>query len=92
MYARVVDPSALAASIASHGLLGALLVVVAWVAWSKDRELQNERLARIQDAQDYRELALKLQAQVIDAVNKVSGILEELKKVMTPPPGRGTLR
>lgn len=80
-----VDP-ALATKIASQGLLGIMLVIVGWVAWSKDRELKSERLARIKDAQDYTELALKLQAQVIDAVNKLSDILKEMKKLMGRSP------
>ena len=79
-----MDPS-LAAEIARQGLLGILLVIVGWVAWSKDRELKAERLARIEDAQNYTELALKLQAQVIDAVNKLSNILNEMKKLMGRP-------
>jgi len=86
-----VDPTSLAGSIASHGLLGVMLVVVGWVAWAKDRELQAERQARIADAKSYTELALKLQAQVIDAVNKLSDILTEMKKFMAPPPGRTSL-
>ena len=86
----MVDPAPLATSIASHGLLGVMLVIVGWVAWSKDKELQAERLARIADAKSYTELALKLQAQVIDAVNKLSDILTEMKKFMAPrTPGGG---
>jgi hypothetical protein len=77
-----VDPSHLATSIASQGLLGILLVVVGWVAWSKDRELKTEREARIKDAKDYTDLALKLQAQVIEAVHKLADILDEMKKLM----------
>lgn len=80
-YPTSMDPS-LATEIARQGLLGILLVIVGTVAWSKDRELKAERLARIEDAQNYTELALKLQAQVIDAVNKLSRILNEMKKLM----------
>lgn len=76
-----MDP-AIAAQIASHGLLGALLVAVTWAYWNKDRELKNERDARIADAKGYNDLALKLQAQVIDSVNKVSEILDEMKRLM----------
>jgi hypothetical protein len=81
-----VDPSVLASSIASHGLLGALLVVVGWVAWSKDRELKAERDARIADAKSYTDLALKTQAQVIESVNKLSEVLSEMKKLMLNGP------
>jgi hypothetical protein len=71
-----------------------MLVVVGLYAWTKDRQLQEERDARIADAKNYNELALKLQAQVLDAVNKLADILEEMKKFMTAPqapaPGRGS--
>jgi hypothetical protein len=75
-----VEPASAVTSIASQGLLGVLLIVVGWVAWSKDRELQAERLARIDDAKNYTELALKLQSQVIEAVNRLGDILDEMKK------------
>lgn len=81
-----VDPSTIATSIASHGLLGVLLIVAGWVAWTKDRELKAERDARIADAKNYTELALKLQGQVIGSVNKLSEILEEMRKLMTAGP------
>jgi hypothetical protein len=83
-----VDPLSLATSVASHGLLGIMLLVVGWVAWTKDKELQAERLARIADAKDYTQLALKLQAQVLDAVNKLADILDEMKQIMSPRGGR----
>lgn len=86
-----MEPAALTTAIASQGLLGVLLVVVGWVAWAKDRELQAERAARIADAQTYTEMALKLQAQVIDAVHKLADILEEVRRVPAPPPARSTL-
>jgi hypothetical protein len=86
-----VDPSTLVSTIASHGLLGVLLVVVGWVAWSKDRELKAEREARIADAKSYTELALKLQSQVIDAVNKLADIFDEMKKLMVPQPSQISL-
>ncbi|RPH62418.1 MAG: hypothetical protein EHM89_05610 [Acidobacteria bacterium] len=76
-------------TIASQGLLGLMLVIVGYVAWSKDRELKVEREARIADARNYTDLALKLQAQVIDAVNKVSDILDEMKKLMQKGAGAG---
>jgi hypothetical protein len=82
-----VDPSPFITTIASNGLLGVMLVVVGWFAWSKDRELQAERAARVEDAKGYTELALKLQAEVIDAVHKLADILEEMKQLMTPNRG-----
>jgi hypothetical protein len=82
-----VNASTLVTNIASQGLLGVMLVVVGWVAWSKDRELKTEREARIADAKNYTDLALKLQAQVIEAVHKLADILDEMKK-MIPTGGK----
>lgn len=75
-----MDFSSIASGLAAQGPLGIALVVTGWVAWSKDRELKAEREARITDAKNYNELALKLQAQVLDAVDKVGDILGEMKK------------
>jgi hypothetical protein len=83
-----VNASTLVTNIASQGLLGVMLVVVGWVAWSKDRELKTEREARIADAKNYTDLALKLQAQVIEAVHKLADILDEMKKMMIPTEGK----
>ena len=80
-----MDLSPLVPVIASQGLLGVMLIIVGVVAWSKDKELKAEREARIADAKSYTDLALKLQAQVIDAVNKLADILEEMKKMMASP-------
>lgn len=66
-----------------------MLVVVGWIARSKDQELQAERLARIDDAKNYTELALKLQSQVIEAVNRLGDILDEMKN-MAKPTGRAS--
>ncbi len=81
-----MDFAQLVTTIASQGLLGIMLVLVGLVAWRKDKALEAERAARIEDAKNYNDLALKLQAQVIDAVNKLADILEEMKKLMTPGP------
>lgn len=77
-----MDPSTFATTIASQGLLGVMLVIVAYVAWRKDKDLQEERDERIADAKSYNELALKLQAQVIESVNKLGDILEQMKQVV----------
>lgn len=76
-----MDPSSLIAPIVSQGVLGALLVIVGIWGWTKDRELKAERLARIDDAKAYTQLALELQGRVITAVNKLSDILNEVKKI-----------
>jgi hypothetical protein len=88
-----VDPSPstpLLDPILSQGLLGVFLVIVAWWGWSKDRELKAERQARIDDAKAFTELALELQGRVINAVNKLSDILDEVKK-LTGRPTRSSL-
>lgn len=79
-----MNAAQLVAQIASQGLLGVMLIIVSWVAWKKDQALEEERDARIADAKNYNELSLKLQAQVLDAVNKLADILDEIKKVMSP--------
>ena len=85
-----MDP--LVTSIASHGLLGVVAAIALYVARSKDIELKEEREARIADAKGYTDLALKLQAQVIDTANKLADTFEEMKRVMstnrTPGGGR----
>lgn len=83
-----MDLSPFVTAIASNGLLGVMLVVVGWVAWSKDRELKAEREARIADAKNYTDLALKLQAQVIEGVHKLSDIFDEMKNLMAPTGGK----
>lgn len=75
-----MDFSSIASGLAAQGPLGIVVVVTGWVAWSKDRELKAERDARIEDAKNYNELALKLQAQVLEAIDKLGDILGEMKK------------
>jgi hypothetical protein len=77
--AQVVSP--LLSLLAQQGLLGAVVFVFGWIAWSKDKELTAEREARIQDAKNYTDLALKLQQQVLDNVNKMNDTVEEIRKM-----------
>lgn len=86
--AQVVSP--LIALIAQQGVLGAVVVVLGWFAWYKDREAKNESIARIQDAKDFTTRALDLQAKVLDTVDKQNAIFEEVRKMMPPPNNRGT--
>lgn len=67
-----------------YGLPGIVLAIFIGLYVKKDRELRLERDARITDVKSYNDLTLKLQSQVIDAINKLSSILDEVRK--------GTLR
>jgi len=84
--AQVVSP--LLSLIAQQGVLGAVLIVVGWFAWQKDRESKAESLARIQDAKDFTNRALDLQAKLLDNIDKLNTIFEETRKMMAPPNNR----
>ena len=79
---RVETPASIIGALLSHGLPGVIIALLAVWLYMKDRELKLERDARIADAKNYTEMALKLQQQAIDAVNKLSDVFEELKKIM----------
>jgi hypothetical protein len=79
-----VDPFVQA--LAHFGLPGIVLAIFIYLYVQKDKELALERAARIADAKGYTDLAMKLQGQVLDAVNKLSEIWDEVKK--GPPPVR----
>lgn len=71
-------------SIASYGLPGLIIALFAVWLYLKDRELKAERDARIEDAKSYTQLALKLQADVLAAVNKLSDIFEAVQRRRGP--------
>lgn len=87
---QIVDPASVAGQIASHGILGLVTVIALYVAWNKDKELTEERLARINDAKSYTDLALKLQGQVIDSVNKLTDVAQMIRQIMPPARGGGS--
>ena len=66
--------------IASTGLAGAMLVVALLALRSKDRTLTAEQAARVSDARENLQLIMKLQEQVIVAVNKLSELVEIWEK------------
>jgi len=66
--------------IASSGILGALLVIALFALWQKDKELQREKNARIEDAKQYNMLSMSLQREVIQAVEKLSDIVQIWKQ------------
>ena len=87
-----MDLSTLLTTIASQGLLGIILVIVGLFAWSKDRELKAEREARINDAKDYTKMALNIQEQVLGAVDKLTDVLDEMKRMRFGRPSIGSDR
>lgn len=72
-------PEAVTTSLASHGVLGAICCALLWLYMQKDRELSQERAARIADAQKYNELSLALQAKVLTAVDTLRDIFQAAK-------------
>jgi hypothetical protein len=67
-----MDPSSLASQLASHGILGIIVVILGWAYWRKDQELKTERDAHLADTKAFADQAIKLEAQVLDAVNKLA--------------------
>ena len=64
-----------------YGLPGAIVALFAVLYVLKDRELKAERDARIGDARNFNELSMKLQAQVIEAVNNLRLVLDEVRRL-----------
>jgi hypothetical protein len=62
--------------LASTGVVGVLLVLALFALREKDRQLNAEKTARIEDAGKFNALAMSLQREVIAAVNKLSDMLE----------------
>lgn len=82
-----MDPASTAQAVKeifSYGLLGIYAVFITWAYFKKDTEtkteLKAERDARITDAKDGTKLLLELQSKVMDSVNKLSDIMEILRK------------
>jgi hypothetical protein len=72
--------------LASYGLPGLVILILAWWIVRQDTDLKSERAARIADAKDYNTMALGLQSQVLTAVNKLSDVFEEVKKLIPIQP------
>jgi hypothetical protein len=66
--------------LASSGLLGLILVIALLALRQKDKELSDEKAARIADAQENLKLIMGLHQQVIIAVNKLSELVEIWEK------------
>lgn len=80
-----MDFSKVFEALAPQGVLGVMFCIVLYALYKKDAELKAERDARVTDAKAFTDRAIDLQERVIDAVNKLSDILEETKKLA---PGR----
>lgn len=64
-----------------YGLPGAAFAAMLVLYVRKDNEVKRERDARIADSKEYRELSLKLQAQVIDTVNDLRVVFDEVRRL-----------
>jgi hypothetical protein len=73
-----VDP--IVSALAQHGIPGLVIAGLFWWLLLKDRDLKNERDARIKDAQAYTQLALQLQDRINATVQKLSDLFDELRK------------
>ncbi len=67
--------------LASTGVVGVLLVLTLLALRSKDRELRAESQARIEDAKKYNDLAMNLQKQMIESVNKQGEIMDRFEAI-----------
>ena len=78
--------------LAQHGLPGVIIgLLVLWV-YMKDKELKTERDARIADAKQFTDLALKLQENAISSVNKLTDVFEEIRRIRDAENSRPTRR
>lgn len=68
------------ASLASQGILGTLLVLAFIALWWKDAQLTKERQSRIEDGKATLDLILKVQQSVMEAVHKLSEVVEFVEK------------
>jgi len=62
--------------LASTGVVGVILVLTLLALRSKDKEVSDEKAARIKDSQDTLQMILKIQQSVTDAVHKLGQIVE----------------
>ena len=67
--------------LAQHGLPGIIIGLLVYWVYLKDKELKAERDARIADAKAGTQLALALQENAISAVNKLTDVFEEVRRM-----------
>jgi hypothetical protein len=66
-------------ALAHYGIPGIVLAVFVALFVKKDAELKRERDARIQDAKDFNTLSLKLQQDVLTAVDKLESLFNAVR-------------
>lgn len=80
--AATVDPLRDAlASLASHGPIGVLALIACYVAYYKDKQLQAEKQARLDDAKTYAAQSLQLSDKVTANVDKLAGVADAFATV-----------
>lgn len=73
-------PAEMLPELATHGVLGLVAAIFIGLFVWKDRQLEKERAARVDDSKAYMQLAIGLQAQHLDSAHKMADILEELRE------------
>lgn len=66
--------------LATHGITGVMLFVVGWAYYRKDKELAEERLARIADSKQYTASIVAMNERMVLSADKLTELNEELKK------------
>lgn len=70
----------LLAQLASTGVVGVFLIIVLYALREKDKALDIEKNARIEDAKQYLALSMTLQKDVIMAVKALGEIVDKWEK------------
>lgn len=74
------------ASLLSHGPIGILALIALYVAWSKDKQLDAEREARLADAKAYAAQSLQIADKVTANVDKLAGVADAFAKTRRTGP------
>ena len=76
-------------TILDKGVVGAFALIFLWLYLKKDKELADERAARINDSKDGLKLALSLQEKTQTTIEKLGGMFEESKRLLEKMRGGG---
>lgn len=74
-----MPPQTFLESLLSHGPLGIVCAILLVWIHRKDKELQTERAARVEDAKAYTTMAVALQREVMTAVATVRELFDAQK-------------